>query len=812
MVVVAFHTGMLSGGWVGVDLFFALSGWLITGLLIAEVAENGNLRIAAFWRRRARRLLPAVGVLLGFVALMAMFNAIDLRRRGVTGAITYSTNWLNIFGGVGYWDRFAAPDPLEHLWSLAVEEQIYVIWPLLMFAVVAAGGRRRAIRSAAVCVALCSTAVMLYGAAAGWSVDRLYQGTDTRSFAFAIGAASAGLTLRRLGNTANHLLAVSALAGIVWIGRNGANELSMFRGPMQAISLLGLCAVMAAAGVTGGPLCWLVPRRLGMWSYGIYLFHWPLAVAFEGRFSDPVWFALVAVLSTVAAAFSFWLVEQRIRIRGLPGWRLPVVGLAGAAMVAAAFSLTTPTTPAAADQLYRLPSLLPRPVVAPEQARRRVLVVGDSVPALAAEPIKAVGDRYGIDVGMLAEPGCVASPYPTDQYDKGVCGPFIAGLPKAIAAADPDEILWWFGGTGEGIYWNDSPTKSCSAEGTKAITGRVEWFLTLSGDIPSALVTPVPRTDLDATAAAGTACEVQTYLTASAATGEPVIRLDSFVCPDFANDCNTVDRSDGLHYTAAGAEVVAAFILDHLAPPLPPSTTTPGPTTATTITTTITTTTTSTTPPDINRVLVIGDSTAETVAGGLAAAGRLDVVDASRLGCPFAITTRIRSAPGEELATDYCPSEADRAGWLQQWQPDAILLVQGPSEEWDVRYEGKTWVTPGATAWAERNDDAIKALVAAAGETPIIIATAPGHLPPDAAAFESAARRQPWNDRIALWDRTYPTVAVLDLAKYMPSPGSTLDKQWRPDGVHMTKEIAADLARRHLVDDMLAAVATANTP
>ena len=115
LVVVAFHSGVIEGGWIGVDVFFGISGFLITGLMVAEHERNGSVALGAFWMRRLRRLVPALIVLLGLVAVLVQINQLDVTARNIWGALTYSTNWVHIFGGTSYWDQFATPDPLRHL-------------------------------------------------------------------------------------------------------------------------------------------------------------------------------------------------------------------------------------------------------------------------------------------------------------------------------------------------------------------------------------------------------------------------------------------------------------------------------------------------------------------------------------------------------------------------------------------------------------------------------------------------------------------------------------------------------------------------
>src|SRR5882672_3570822 len=137
--VLAFHLGRLTGGYLGVDAFFVLSGFLITSLLLAEYATAGAIHLAAFWARRARRLLPALLVVLVAVAFAATVwvAARDLGRVRDDGLATlfYFANWHSISAGHGYWASFQTPSLLQHTWSLAIEEQFYVVWPLIVVAV-----------------------------------------------------------------------------------------------------------------------------------------------------------------------------------------------------------------------------------------------------------------------------------------------------------------------------------------------------------------------------------------------------------------------------------------------------------------------------------------------------------------------------------------------------------------------------------------------------------------------------------------------------------------------------------------------------
>lgn len=559
LVVVAFHAGVFGAGWIGVDVFFALSGWLITGLLVAEFERTGDLALGSFWARRARRLLPAIGVLLVVALVLAWMNAIELRTRGVVGAVTYSTNWLDITGGGSYWDEFARPDPFRHLWSLAIEEQIYLVWPVALKILASRRSIRHATRTAAGAVVVASAAVMYFGAHAGWSVDRLYQGTDTRAMSFALGSLFAGVSLRRLGDRLGSLLLVAALVVASWLGRNGVDGTDIFRGRMFVVSVCGLVAVLVAAGLRSGPLCHPVVRRIGLWSYGIYLFHFPLVVALDewSRWPRTI---VVTVAAVAIAGVSFTYVERPVRERRVP--RLALVS--GAALVAVvsvlAFSVAEGVAPSA-DETAMV--TLPPPV----DSRPRVLVLGDSVPALASRQIVDVGRSLGFDVGVVASPACVASPFAIDQYVGSSCTDFIGSLDETVRESQPDVVVWWWGMTGIGLQWDGTKHEFCSAETGPIVEERTAWLASLSEGHPTAFVTPIPRTDRSDDDAAATHCEIESIESALGRLEVPVLRLDEVVCPSFPDSCDRIPRRDGLHFTEEGAESAAAWLFEQLSGP-----------------------------------------------------------------------------------------------------------------------------------------------------------------------------------------------------------------------------------------------------
>ncbi|MEV2275621.1 acyltransferase [Nocardiopsis sp. NPDC049922] len=364
--VLLFHTGNLGGGFLGVDLFFALSGYLITGLLLREAETVGRVSLVSFWGRRLRRLMPALAVMLVCVtlAVWAVGPPQLVRTTLADGPWVQLNlvNWHLLAESAGYWNRFGSERVFEHLWSIAVEEQFYLVWPLLV-ALVALGGKRVGDRVALLAAVVC-LASMVWMAILVDPADptRVYTGTDTRAFSLLLGALVATARIRDpLGHaverapravSAATVVAVAAV-GALWLLADGTTSFWMYQGGLFAHALacsllIGLCA-QAPEGLVSRILSWAPLRWTGAISYSLYLWHWPVIVLLSPEatgLSGWWWTALVCAVSTCLAVLSTHLVENPVRFRF--SWASGRRGALAFAVVMAALALLWIVVPAPA--------------------------------------------------------------------------------------------------------------------------------------------------------------------------------------------------------------------------------------------------------------------------------------------------------------------------------------------------------------------------------------------------------------------------------------------------------------------------------
>jgi peptidoglycan/LPS O-acetylase OafA/YrhL len=340
LAVIVFHLGFdwAPGGLLGVGIFFTLSGYLITDILLSQLASRGRIALGSFWLARARRLLPALFLMLVIViAWVTIFGPAqpDQFRKAVVSSVFYVNNWEQIFADVSYFARFAPEGPLNHLWSLSVEEQFYILWPFLLLLGVKLVHERPLPsgvrpRLALLAVAFAFVSAIEMGVLYHPTLDpsRIYYGTDTRAGGLLFGAALAMVwpsrrLTRRIAPRARDTLDALGVLGLaivaLMIWQVGEFSSFLYRGGFVVLSLATVMILMPLAH----PACrlgrWLGVRPLrwvGERSYGIYLWQTPIIVltAGGGRHADGLLGKALQVAAIFAvAALSWRFVEQPIR-------------------------------------------------------------------------------------------------------------------------------------------------------------------------------------------------------------------------------------------------------------------------------------------------------------------------------------------------------------------------------------------------------------------------------------------------------------------------------------------------------------------
>ena len=383
-LVVVGHAGIpgVDGGFIGVDLFFVLSGFLITSLLLDELGRTGRIDLRGFWIRRARRLLPALLLMgLAVVAVRTLFSpdSVETLRTDAVAAFLWTANWAFIAHKADYFSQGAAPSPLQHTWSLGVEEQYYLVWPalLVLIALALAGlarwrGATATLSRVRIVVAVVAGLGVLASAteavlmASDARLNRVYFGTDTRAQALLVGAAAAALLVRdwpavlagwslirsRWVKWVARILPVLGVVVLAEVVHRATGSATEFRhGLLIVVAVVAAAVIVPTALDQDGPVARVLEVRplvwLGVISYGVYLWHWPVFLVLNGERTGWAGYPLFAARCAAtlgAAALSWWLIEQPVR-RWQPV-HVPVLRLAGA-MAATAVAVTMVVVPQA---------------------------------------------------------------------------------------------------------------------------------------------------------------------------------------------------------------------------------------------------------------------------------------------------------------------------------------------------------------------------------------------------------------------------------------------------------------------------------
>jgi peptidoglycan/LPS O-acetylase OafA/YrhL/lysophospholipase L1-like esterase len=618
LAVLLFHGGVawLRGGFLGVDAFFVLSGYLITSLLLTGPVPD----LKAFWARRARRLVPALLAMSVVVVLAGRVVAINATPRDALGALAYLANWRSIVGGGGYFGAFAEPSAFKHTWSLAVEGQFYLLWPLLV--VLVCRRSRGAVLATAGVGALVSAGAMAASFSPYGDPARAYYGTDTRIQALFVGAALA-VVLGARGESVRRraFLSASGAAGValtlwLWVTASGSDR-GLYRGGFLLTAVATAAVIASVVAVPEGPLArWLAARPLrlvGRVSYGVYLWHVPVYLVVtrsRTHLPGPMLLLLRVAVTFGLAALSWRLIEVPTRT-----WRphMPPIPrrVANAAIVVMALAttlvwvrllappattlasaadsrpVTTGTTAPPATPARPATSAAPVvpavPVVRrPGNGTGKVMFIGDSVVKTLADGLR---DTDGVDVVNEGILGCgltVGGPYRYfgGQYeDLPQCAQWESRWTAALQRHRPDLVAilvgrWecmdrkhdgtWMhpGMAGYDTYIAaqlDRAIALMSAGGTRVALFTAPYYL--RGERPDG-----GRYPEDDPARVDAFNRVLRSV-AARHPGVSVIDLNAALAPEgrFTKRINgTLVRYDGVHVSGAGARLLAPWLFPRL--------------------------------------------------------------------------------------------------------------------------------------------------------------------------------------------------------------------------------------------------------
>ena len=606
--VMAYHEPNLemAGGFLGVDLFFVLSGFLITGLLLDEHRRSGTVSLRSFWNRRARRLLPALAALL--LAVLVVTSLIgDVAQRhdlpgGLLSAVFYVSNWNLIAHHQSYFDQFSSLSPLRHLWSLAIEEQFYVIWPLVVIACLSRS--RKLLIGVTAFAAVTSIGLMVFLLGSG-DPSRSYYGTDTRAFSLLIGALGALFAWHLRPSGRKTLFA--GIFGLVALG--GAflfihdSDRWMYRGGFVVFALVALGVIILASGntVVSKAMSHPVLRKIGFLSYALYLWHWPIRVFITDprlHLPDTTIGHVAGIFIRLALTFgmawlSMELIERWFRRSQLGVARFGIswlgIGalLVGFALLAVPSTGSTIATNIGADQAASRELSLATPH---DPSRPSLLIVGDSVALTLDNGVRHVIDPKVSIVGG-AELGCALLLSPKAMTFDGSwtkdgtqCPDHDQYWSQLVDAQHPDVVImllgawdlyardWGHGAVAPGDrefdqkYRDamDATLKVLSANGAEVIVLTTPCFAPGPGERAG------PQHDIQrAERLAQMQRESVTTFNQSQPTAPAsLVDLQSITCDNgFTQSRDGVNwRPDGVHFSIDGSQIAARWLLNELPP------------------------------------------------------------------------------------------------------------------------------------------------------------------------------------------------------------------------------------------------------
>ncbi len=822
--VMAYHglVPWLPGGFLGVDVFFVLSGFLITSLLVQEWKRWHHIDLVTFWAHRARRLLPALLVVVALTCVAAWRleppEKLATVRGDALATLFYVANWRFILKDQSYFEQYGDPSPFRHMWSLGIEEQYYLLFPLILLGLLTVLRRqRRALWLLLALGALGSAALMAVQFDPAGDPSRIYYGTDTRAQELLVGATAAMLVqlpprllrdraVPRVVWEAMALLGMAAVVGAMLVAHD--TDPWLYRGGFLGLSVLTALLIVVAGRGEPTLVTWVLGQRplvaIGVISYGLYLWHWPVDVflsPFRTGLDGNTLLALRTGVALAGALASYFLLERPIR-RGAIGRlaRLPRRAAVVAPLPVAALVVLAATASAVAPAASRW-SLPPS---AQTGDKPHLAVVGDSVAATVAQGVTdEVNERYRVtDHSTL---GCGLGP--KQLAVGGRTGPEYAQCDESVTEIgdaldqDPADATVMFFGAWETVdhVVDDKTLKVGSQRYARYLEALLDdEIAAVAPDDQPVLIANVPcyhdtsvTGDLADIAHARNSedrqAAVNAVLTEVKAQHDNVTVLDlrTFLCsgPDGGEDLDV--RYDGVHFTPEGADTLWTWMLPQVDQALEAS---GGPVDS----------------GGVVRAMLLGDSVPYGLIADYPADARGDLVplDGTKLGCGLLPEATFVDGHVSSDQPDDCAAHADELdARVDSLQPDVGVVFLGIGEQFD-REVGDTVVpfkSEEYAAWLRDQVESRLSLFSSRG-IPVALVNIPCHRVPDIGLAPQPKvindeERIAWTNAIAAdIVAGHPEVQLLDLHGFLCQDGyqnEVDDLTLRYDGMHFTPDGAA---------------------
>jgi peptidoglycan/LPS O-acetylase OafA/YrhL len=593
--VFAFHLGFIDGGYLGVDLFFVLSGFLITTLLIHEKTTSGSISIQRFWIRRVRRLLPALLLFLIVVGILIQIYSEEssyLRiRNDMLATMLYVANWRSIFAEHDYWALFSSSSPLSHTWSLAIEEQFYLFWPIVVVGSFSISKTPlNLLTKIAIYGGFLSVFLLVFiYLSNNDAMSRVYYGTDTRISAILFGAA---LSVYQARSKSTKIASVVIPRSVVWISIGyltsswfllaGDNPL-LYQGGLLLSSVSVVVVILAIIQkrsillnrvLAFGPL-----RSVGLISYGLYLWHYPIFIFIEEHYSwlNPYWsLCLKIVLTFIIATASYLFLELPIRNRKWSPRTNALLLLLALTCLSGEYYFVTRNAVILPLQTNFMSINLEKNTDISEQ---RILIVGDSVAVNLARGISEFSDKTTESLNIFGVTGCgILGNIDVKQNNGRVvlisnCDQIRANWKQKLITFKPSVVIFMYGGPMTDRLINGIWSHPCDSNFNKVyqekLTSAVELFSsngvlvvlpTIAYSTISSNVNIAFHQRMD--------CINEIFRDVSASNkGAIIIELGKFICP--SNLCRTeidgiILREDGLHYSNEGAILIYDWLTNQV--------------------------------------------------------------------------------------------------------------------------------------------------------------------------------------------------------------------------------------------------------